>query len=204
MKLYYVPAACSLSVQIALHEAGVPHEIEKVDGKKKKTADGGDYLAINPRGQVPALVLDDGSLLTEGPAIVQYIADMKPEKNLSPPAGTMAHYRFLEWLNYLTSELHQRFYPLFVFPQFPEEVVETLKQDLAKRFAFISAKLGDKAYLLGDQFTVADGYLFTMLRWPDFVKADLSTWPNLIAFRERIAARPAVQAAMRAAGLIKA
>ena len=204
MKLYYVPAACSLSVQIALHEAGVPHEIEKVDGKKKKTADGGDYLAINPRGQVPVLVLDDGSLLTEGPAIVQYIADMKPEKNLSPPAGTMAHYRFLEWLNYLTSELHQRFYPLFVFPQFPEEVVETLKQDLAKRFAFISAKLGDQTYLLGDQFTVADGYLFTMLRWPEFVKADLSPWPNLIAYRERVAARPAVQAAMHAAGLIKA
>lgn len=203
MKLYYVPAACSLSVQIALHEAGVPHEIEKVDGRTKKTADGGDYLAINPRGQVPALILDDGSLMTEGPAIVQYIADMKPEKMLMPPAGTMARYRFLEWLNYLTSELHQRFYPLFVFPNFPEDVIAALKDDLVKRLSHVSQKLGDGPYLMGEQFTVADGYLFTMLRWPPFVKIDPAPWPNLSEYSERVAARPAVQAAMRAAGLIR-
>ena len=203
MKLYYVPAACSLSVQIALHEAGIPHEIEKVDGRTKKTADGGDYLAVNPRGQVPALILDDGSLMTEGPALVQYIADMKPERNLMPAAGTMARYRFLEWLNYLTSELHQRFYPLFVFPKFPEDVIDALKGDLTKRLAFVSQKLGDQAYLMGDQFTVADGYLFTMLRWTAFVKMDLAQWPNLSAYCERVAARPAVYAAMCAAGLIR-
>ena len=203
MKLYYVPAACSLSVQIALHEAGISHEIEKVDGRTKKTADGGDYLAINPRGQVPALILDDGSLMTEGPAMVQYIADMKPERNLMPPAGTMARYRFLEWLNYLTSEVHQRFYPLFIFPNFPEDVIAALKGDLVKRLAHVSEKLGDQRFLMDEQFTVADGYLFTMLRWHAFVNVDLAPWPNLSAYSERVAARPAVQAAMRAAGLIR-
>ena len=202
MKLYFMPSACSLSVQIALHELGMPYTKMLVDGEKK-LPDGSDYRAIHPRGQVPLLELDDGTRLAEGPVIVQYLADLKPGSALLPPVGTMDRYRELEWLNYLTSEIHQRFYPLFVFGDFPVEAKAEFRADLAKRLAFVSERLADADYLMGDAFTAADGYLFTMLRWAAFLKIDMSAWPNLDAYRERVAARPAVRAAMREAGLLK-
>ena len=202
MKLYYMPSACSLSVQITLQELGLPHELALVD-QNKKLPDGSDYLAINPRGQVPLLELDDGQRLSEGPVIVQYLADQKPGTTLLPPAGTIERYRELEWLNYLTSELHQRFYSLFKYPGFPDDSKVEFRDDLDKRLAFIAEKLGGQDYLMGDTFTAADGYLFTMLRWAKFLKVDMARWPNLVAYLERVAARPAVHAAMREAGLIK-
>ena len=202
MKLYYMPSACSLSVQITLHELDMPYTKVLVD-RDKKLPDGADYLAVNPRGQVPLLELDDGSKLTEGPVIVQYIADLKPGSTLLPAAGTMDRYRELEWLNYLTSEIHQRFYPLFVFTGFPDDAKRDFRADLDRRLAFVSGRLGDRAYLMGDRFTAADGYLFTMLRWAAFLKVDTGAWPNLATYRDRVAARPAVQAAMREAGLVK-
>ena len=204
MKLYYMPAACSLSVQITLHELGIPHALTLVDSKTKTLPDGSDYHAINPRGQVPVLELDDGSRLTEGPVIVQYLADLKPGNTLVPAAGTMERYRELEWLNYLSSELHQRFYSLFIYRQLPAESQDVFRADLDKRLAHIASKLGDRAWLMGDTFTSADAYLFVMLRWTGFLKIDLNRWPNLVAYRGRVAARPAVQAAMRDAGLLKA
>jgi glutathione S-transferase len=201
MKLYYMPSACSLSVQIALAELGMPYAKVLVDSRTKTLPDGSDYHAVHPRGQVPLLELDDGTHLSEGPVIVQYLADLKPGSELLPPAGTIARYRALEWLNYLTSELHQRFYPLFKFPDFTDDTKAVLRADLDKRLAQVADMLGDDAYLMGDTFTVADGYLFTMLRWTNFLKVDLTRWPNLVAYRDRVAARPAVQTAMREAGL---
>jgi len=203
MKLYYMPAACSLSVQITLNELGIAYEKALVDSKAKTLADGSDYHAINPRGQVPVLELDDGTRLSEGPVIVQYLADQKPGSDLMPAAGTLERYRELEWLNYLTSEVHQRFYPIFKFPQFPDEAKGDLRADLDRRLAYIAEQLGARSYLMGDTFTAADGYLFTMLRWAGFLKVDLTRWPNLVAYRDRVAERPAVQAAMREAGLIR-
>ncbi len=202
MKLYYMPSACSLSVQITLHELGLEYTKVLVDNKKN-LPDGSDYHAVHSRGQVPLLELDDGTRLSEGPVIVQYLVDRKPGSTLIPPAGTMERYRELEWLNYLTSEVHQRFYPIFKFPHFPEESKGDFRADLDKRLAYISEKLGPQDYLMGDAFTAADGYLFTMLRWAGFLKVDLARWPNLVAYRDRVAARPAVHAAMRDAGLIK-
>ena len=204
MKLYYMPAACSLSVQITLRELDMPHTLVLVDSKAKTLSDGSDYHAVNPRGQVPVLELDDGSRLTEGPVIVQYLADTKPGNTLMPPAGTMERYREMEWLNYLSSELHQRFYSLFIYAQLPAESQEVFRADLDKRLAHIAGKLGERTYLMGDAFTSADGYLFAMLRWTAFLKIDLGRWPSLVAYRDRVAARPAVQAAMRDAGLLKA
>ena len=203
MKLYYMPSACSLSVQITLHELGMSYTKVLVDSQTKKLPDGSDYLAVNPRGQVPLLELDDGTRLSEGPVIVQYLADLKPGSDLIPAAGTVDRYRELEWLNYLTSEVHQRFYPLFKFPDFPDASKDVFRADLAKRLAFVAERLGERDYLMGDTFTAADGYLFTMLRWARFLKVDLAPWPNLVAFRDRVAARPAVQAAMDDAGLLK-
>ncbi len=204
MKLYYMPAACSLSVQITLRELDMPYTPVLVDSKAKTLSDGSDYHAINPRGQVPVLVLDDGSRLTEGPVIVQYLADQKPGNTLMPPAGTMQRYREMEWLNYLTAELHQRFYSLFIYVDLSDDAKQTFRDDLDKRLAFLADKLGEQDYLMGDTFTSADGYLFVMLRWTGFLKIDLSRWPNLVAYRDRVAARPTVQAAMRDAGLLKA
>ena len=201
MKLYYMPSACSLSVQITLHELDMPYTKVLVDGKTKTLADGSDYLAINPRGQVPLLELDDGTRLTEGPVIVQYLADLKPGNDLMPAAGTMDRYRELEWLNYLTSEIHQRFYPLFKFGHFPDEPKADFRSDLDRRLAFVADQLAERSYLMGDAFTAADGYLFTMLRWVRFLKVDMTGWPNLVAYVERVASRPAVQVAMREAGL---
>lgn len=200
MKLYYSPGACSLSPHIVAREAGLELTLEKVDTRAKKTHDGRDYWAINPKGYVPAIELDDGQLLTEGPAIVQYLADKAPEKKLVPAAGTMERYRVQEMLGYINSELHKTYSPLFNPATTPE-----LRQDreayLKKRYALIEKALAGKAYLFGDQFTVADAYLFTVTNWAAFVKLDLSEFPNLLAFQARVAERPAVQAAMAAEGL---
>lgn len=202
MKLYYMPAACSLSVQITLRELDTPYEPVLV--KDGKLADGTPYDAVNPRGQVPVLELDDGARLTEGPVIVQYLVDRQPGSTLLPAAGSFDRYRELEWLNYLTSEVHQRFYPLFKFPQFSDDAKAELRDDLDRKLAFVAEKLGDGDYLMGDTFTSADGYLFAMLRWTKFLKVDLARWPNLVAYFQRVSERPAVQAAMRDAGLVKA
>ena len=202
MKLYFSPGACSLSPRIALTEAGLPFDTQRVDTKTKELVGGGDFLAINGKGYVPALQLDNGEVLTEGPAIVQYIADQKPESGLTPTANTLARYRLQELLNFITSEIHKGFSPLFD-PALSAEVKEGFKAKLGKRFDWLSAQLDGKQYLMGDQFTVADGYLFTTLNWGQWVGIDLSKWPVLAAYQARVAARPAVQAALKAEGLIK-
>jgi len=202
MKLYYFPGACSLSPHIVLLEAGLPFTMVKVDVKTKKTEGGGDYLAINSKGSVPALQLDDGRVLTEGPAVVQYLADLKPESGLAPRAATFERYQLMEVLNYLTSEVHKTFSPLFN-PASSAEVREAGLTNLAKRFDWLSGFLGKKPFLLGNTFTVADAYLFTMLNWTHFVKMDLGKWPVLAAYQARVAQRPKVQEAMKAEGLLK-
>jgi glutathione S-transferase len=203
MKLYYSPGACSMSPHIVLRETDQPFDLVKVDLGTRKTADGGDYLAINPKGYVPVLQLDDGSVLTEGPAIVQYLADRAPAAKLVPAAGTMARYRLMEWLNYLTSEIHKGFSPLFN-AKLSEETKAIMREAMARRFDYLSTQLGDKPYLMGDGFTVADAYLFTLLGWCGLTQIDLSKWPVFVAYRERVGTRPAVHAAMKAEGLIKA
>lgn len=203
MKLYYSPGACSLSPHIVLREAGLDFDLEQVSLATKKNASGGDYNEDNPKGYVPALILDDGQLLTEGPAIVQYLADRVPDKQLAPAAGTMERYRLVEWLNYISTELHKGFSPLF-HPKAPDEWKQLVKERLGQRIDFVARRLEGKSYLMGETFTVADAYLFTVLGWARLVKLDLAPWPVLAAYRERVAARPAVKAAMIAEGLIKA
>jgi len=202
MKLYFSPGACSLSPHIVLREAGIAADLEQVDLKTKKTKSGADFTAVNPKGQVPTLVLDDGQTLTEGPAIVQYLADQKPEAGLAPKNGTLERYRLQEWLNFLTSEVHKQFSPLFR-PNTPEEYKTIAKENLGKRFDWLDKQLAGKQYLTGDTFTVADAYLFTVLRWSTRVNIDLGKWPNVKAYVERVAARPKVQEAMKAEGLIQ-
>lgn len=200
MKLYFAPGACSLSPHIALREAGLPFDLEQVDLKTKRTKSGADYRTINPKGSVPALVLDDTQVLTEGPAIVQYIADQKPEKKLAPAAGTAERYRLQEWLNYIATEVHRGLSPLFN-PKASEEWKQVVKGIAATRFDFLSKKLETRPYLLGEIYTVADGYLFTILRWVGPLKVDLTPWPVLKAYSERVAGRPAVREALKAEGL---
>ena len=200
MKLYYSPGACSLSPHIALREAGIAFQAEKVDLATKKTESGADYRAINPKGYVPALLLDDGEVLTEGSAIVQYIADQKPGSHLAPANGTPARYRLQEWLNYITAELHKSVGSLFN-AKMPKEWQDQVKEAIASRFDFLSKQLAGKTYLTGDGFSVADGYLFTVLGWTQYVGIDLAKWPVLKAYCDRIAQRPAVQAALKAEGL---
>jgi glutathione S-transferase len=202
MKLYYAPGACSLSPHIALLEAGVKASLIKVDTKTHKTADGGDYYAVNPKGYVPLLELDDGQRLSEGPAIVQYIADLKPESRLAPAAGTMERYRLQEWLNFISTELHKQFGPMFQATT-PADYKPILKEKIGKRFDGISTSLEGKDYLMGDTFTVADGYLFTILRWTKHVGIELARWPVLDAYQARVASRPKVREALLAEGLIK-
>jgi glutathione S-transferase len=203
MKLYYSPGACSLSPHIVAREAGVKIDIEKVDNRAKKTADGGDFWQVNPKGQVPTLQLDDGDILTEGPAIVQYIADQAPGSKLMPPPGSRERYHVLEWLNFITSELHKTFSPLFR-PNTPDEYKAIAKENLANRFNLIDRHLAGRQFLVGDQFSVADAYLFTVLRWSTLQHIDLARWPNISAFMGRVAERPKVKEAMHAEGLIKA
>jgi glutathione S-transferase len=203
MKLYYSPGACSLSPHIAFREAGLPVTLVKASTKTHQLDDGTDYYAINPKGYVPLLELDNGERLSEGPAIVQYLADQNPASGLAPAAGTIARYRLQEWLNFITSEIHKQFGPMFA-PNTPAEYKEILKDKLAKRFDWLSGELKGKDYLMGTQFTVADAYLFTVLRWSGFVGLDLAKWPVLAAYEARVAARPKVQEALAAEGLVKA
>jgi glutathione S-transferase len=201
MKLYYLPGACSLSPHIVLRETGATgFELEKVDLHHKKTADGGDYTAVNPKGQVPLLVLDSGETLTEGPVIVQYLADQKPDAGLAGTAGTMERYRVQEWLNFTTSELHKGFAPLFR-PNTPDAYKEISRENIGKRFDWVDQQLAGRQYLMGDKFTVADAYLFTVLRWGTHVGIDTAKWPHIAAYMARIAARPKVQEALKAEGL---
>ncbi|MHB1180403.1 MAG: glutathione transferase GstA [Sulfuricella sp.] len=201
MKLYYSPGACSLSPHIVLNEGGFTYDTERVDLATGTTETGADYKTINPNGYVPALLLDDGQMLTEGPAIVQYLADRVPEKRLAPPAGTMERYRLIEWLNFISTELHKGFGALFN-PQTPEEWKTAVKAQLAQRIGHVSQRLEGKTYIMGDDFTVTDAYLFTVLGWGKYVGIELSPWPTLTAYLGRVAARPAVQAALKAEGLM--
>jgi glutathione S-transferase len=203
MKLYYSPGACSLSPHIALHEAGLAHELVRVDLKEKKTETGEDFAKINPKNQVPALMLDSGELLTEGPVIVQVIADKAAGKNLAPANGTDERYKMQEWLNFTTSELHKNFSPLFN-PSIPDDVKKFFADRIIGKFKYTDSQLADRDYLMGKQFTVADGYMFVMLAWADRMKLDLSGFKNLMAFKARVAARPNVQAALKMEGLLKA
>jgi glutathione S-transferase len=203
MKLYYAPAACSLGPHIALREAGLPFDLVKVNFPNKTTDAGEDYWAINAKGAVPAVKLDDGQVLTEAAVIQQYIADKAPAKKLAPAPGTPERYRLQEWLNYIASEMHKGIGQLFN-PAMPDDYRDAVKKGLAgKQFAYLDKKLAGRDYLMGD-FTVADGYLFTVLNWTNVHKIDLSAFPNVVAFMKRVAARPAVQAAMNAEGLLKA
>lgn len=202
MKLYYSPGACSLSPHIALHEAGLAFEAVPAPTKTHQLPDGTDYYTINPLGYVPLLELDSGERLREGPAIVQYIADQVPQKNLAPANGTMARYRLQEWLTFIGMELHRGFGPLFN-PATPDEFKTTTKTKLSQRLAWVDGQLADRTYLMGDDFSVADGYLFTVTNWAPRVGVDITGLANLSAYRERVAARPAVQAAMKAEGLLK-
>jgi glutathione S-transferase len=202
MKLYFSPGACSLSPHIVARELGIPIELEKVDGKTKRTSRDRDFLAINPKGYVPTLELDDGQILTEGPAIVQYLADRKPESRLAPANGTFERVRLQEALGYINSELHKTYSPLFNKAT-PPEVRAEREEYLRKRYAILEKQLEGKQYLFGDQFTVADAYLFTVTNWSRFVNLDLSAFPNLVAFQARVAQRPAVKEALAAEGLNK-
>jgi glutathione S-transferase len=201
MKLYYSPGACSLSPHIVLREAGLKFEPVLASTKTHKLQDGTDFYTINARGYVPVLELDNGERLTEGPAIVQYIADQVPAKNLAPAAGTMARYRLQEWLNFITSELHKGLG--FMFGPAPEEAKVMMRAKAADRLKWVDAQLEGKQYLLGENFSVADAYLFTVTNWTKHVAIDISALKNLGAFMARMAARPAVQEAMKAEGLLK-
>ena len=200
MKLYFSPGACSLASHITLLEAGLPFTADKVDMRTRQTSDGRDFTAINPKGYVPALELDDGELLSEGPAILQYLADRQPSARLAPPAGTMERYRLMEWLNFITSELHKGFGPL-LRPGGPEEVKTATRERLGQRLGLVANHLASRQYLVGDHFTVADAYLYTVLTWTRIAGIELSAWPVLAAYRDRIGQRPAVQAARQAEGL---
>jgi glutathione S-transferase len=182
-------------------ELGIPFELKKVNNKEKTVEGGGDYWQVNPRGYVPALELDNGQVLTEGPAIVQYLADQKPEAGLAPKNGTIERYRLQEWLNFLTSEVHKQFSPLFK-PNTPEDYKPIARQIIATRFDWLDRELAGKDYLTGKQFTVADAYLFVLLNWTRPTQIDLSKWPNLAAFQKRVGARPKVKEAMQAEGLL--
>ena len=201
MKLYYSSGACSLSPHIVLEEAGLPYEAISAPTKTKVLPDGSDYRKVNPLGYVPYLVLDDGTGLREGPAIVQYIADQAPEKKLAPANGTLARYQLQSWLNFVATEVHKSFSPLFM-PGTPEETKQASRDRLISRLTWVDGELAGKPYLMGDDFTVADGYLFTVTNWAKPVGLDISGLKNLAAYRERIAARPAVQRAMKAEGLL--
>ena len=202
MKLYYAPGACSLSPHIVLLEAGLAFEPVLANLQAHKLADGTDYYRINPKGYVPLLELDNGERLTEGPAIVQYIADQVPAKNLAPAYGTMGRYRVQEWLNFITSELHKGIGSLFN-PAFPEEAKAQARTKAGSRLAWVDSQLEGKNYLMGDSFSLPDAYLFTVTNWTKMVGIDISDLPHLNAFMARMLARPAVQAAMKAEGLHK-
>jgi len=203
MKLYFTPGACSLSPHIVMREAGIAADLEQVDLKTKKTKSGADFIAVSPKGQVPTLVLDSGQTLTEGPAIVQYLADQKPQSGLAPQAGTFERYRLQEWLNFITAEIHKPFGALFN-PATPEDYKRIAKEALASRFAYVDRHLASGGpFLMGAQFTVADAYLFVMTLWAGFMKIDLDQWTRLKAYAGQVAARPKVHEALKEEGLAK-
>ena len=202
MKLYYSPGACSLAPHIVLHETGLPFEAVLASTKTKKLQDGTDFHTINELGYVPVLELGNGERLREGPAIVQYLADQVPGKNLAPANGSMERYRLQEWLTFIGTELHKGFSPLFN-PATPEEYKPMVRERLLQRLQWVDSQLAGKQYLMGDQFTVADAYLYTVSRWGQYVGVDLSGFANIVAFQQRMEQRPAVQAALRAEGLLK-
>ncbi|MBS0390025.1 MAG: glutathione transferase GstA [Comamonadaceae bacterium] len=202
MKLYYSTGACSLAPHIVLHEAGLAHESVLASTKTHKLPDGTDFYSINPLGYVPVLELDDGTRLRECQAIVQYLADQAPQKNLAPANGTLPRYRLQEWLSFISSEVHKGFGPLWA-PNTPAEYKPMVTERLLGRLKWLDGELAGKQYLMGDPFSVADAYLFTVTNWAQYLSVDISHLKNLVAYRERIAARPGVQAAMRAEGLLK-
>jgi glutathione S-transferase len=202
MKLFYSPGACSLSPHIVMREAGIPVQLVKVDLQAKKTEDGADYRSINSKGYVPALELPDGQRLTEGPAIVQYPADQAPARGLAPASGTIERYRLQEWLNFISTELHKQFSPLFD-PTAEATLKTRLIERIGTRLDWISKQIGTRDYLMGSAFTVADAYLFTVLNWSKHVGIDLARWPALSAHSARVAQRPAVREAMKAEGLLQ-
>lgn len=201
MKLYYAPGACSLSPHIVIHEAGLDAGFERVDLRTGRLASGGTLREVNPKGQVPTLVLDGGEVLTEGPAIVQYLADRAPDSGLAPAAGTLDRYRLIELLNYISTELHKGFSPLFK-PTTPEDYKVVVREELGRKFDQVQGMLAGKDFLLGGRFTVADAYLFTVTGWAPLVGLEPGRWPDLQAWRAKIAARPAVQRALQEEGLI--
>lgn len=203
MKLYFAPGSCSLASHIALQEAGVPYSLERVDLRSHQTEHGEDFYAINPKGYVPTLGLDAGGVLTEGVAILQYIADLAPEKGLAPSAGTLERYRLQEWLTFISSEIHKNYSPLFN-PAITEDAKQAQLAKLTTRFEFVVRSLEGRDFLMGEHFSVADAYLFVMLNWSRAKGPDMKQWPQLAAYFERIQARPGVHAAMVAEGLKKA
>jgi glutathione S-transferase len=202
MKLYYTPGTCSLSPHIILRETGTPFELIKTDIRGKTVDGGGDFRSINPNGYVPALALHDGTLITEGPAIVQYIADKAGATELAPDNGTLARTKVQSWLNFVSSELHKTFAPLFN-AQMPEEAKELFREKLRERFAFLDKHFASNDYLMGTAFTLPDAYLYAVLRWGKSMKVDPAAFANVKAFFDRVEARPAVQAALKAEGLVR-
>jgi len=202
MKLYFAPGACSLSPHIVAHEAGQKVDLVQVDLQKKQTKDGSDFWPVNGKGQVPALETDDGYVLTEGPVIVQYLGDKNPGSKVIPAAGTTERYKVLEWLNFITAELHKTFGPMFR-PTTPDAYKHISKENVGNRFKWIDSQLAGKQYLMGDTFTAADAYLYVMTRWAKRMEMDLAQWPNLKAFNERVEARPKVRDALKAEGLLQ-
>jgi glutathione S-transferase len=202
MKLYYYPGACSLAPHIVAREAGLPLTLVKVDLANRTTETGANYLAVNPKGYVPALGLQDESVLTEASAIIQYLADSQPKADLAPAHGSMERYRLLEWLGFISTEIHKGFGPLWN-PATPDAVKAATKERLASRFAYLDETLAKQPFVMGDTFTIADAYLFTVVNWTNFHGIDISSFPNLQAFQARVASRPAVQQALEAEGLVK-
>jgi glutathione S-transferase len=202
MKLYYAPGACSLSPHIVMREAGIPVQLVKVDLAAKKTEDGDDFKPINSKGYVPTLELPDGQRLTEGPAIVQYIADQAPARALAPAAGTIERYRLQEWLNFISTELHKQFSPLFD-PACEDTVRARQVEKIGNRLTWVSKQLGSRDYLMGSAFSAADAYFYTMLSWCRHVAIDLAKWPSLAGYKARVEERPAVREALKAEGLLK-
>ena len=200
MKLFYKPGACSLASHITLLESGVDFSLVGVDLMKKRLENGEDYLSINPKGQVPALLLDDNTLLTEGVAIMQYVADSKADRQLLAPTGSIARYKTLEWLNYIATELHKGFIPLF-HPLTPEDYKPVAREILVKKLAWVESSLAESTWIAGSRFTIADAYLFTVLRWAEAVKLEIGERKHIDAYMARVAARPAVAAALQAEGI---
>jgi glutathione S-transferase len=203
MKLYYSPGACSLAPHIVAREAGLSLDLEKIDLANRTTASGRSYLEVNPKGYVPALQVQDGTVMTEVSALIQYLADQAPQAGLIPAAGTPERYKVLEWIGFIATEIHKGFGPLWN-PTTPDAVKQATKERLFQRFAYVDQQLDGRSYLTGERFTVADAYLFVVVNWTNFHGLSLGDYKNLAAFMERVAARPKVQEALQAEGLLKA